>query len=232
MSIIDPTYAEPSDTITAASLNSVFAELADATDGTSGRVDADNVRRGGVTSKHLAEAVAYGSLKFVEAGSVASGVARSSGVGGAATSWADLLAVTFASPVSAPSGAVLRFHFNQLIGNASTSGGGSTKSQQVCYLRVILDYNDGGGALTLTLQPPIGYGLSTRSGNDSSVGGSNGDIVAAWCRNSVSGLYINRTAGRNLVGVRLQLRWNVNDSGTPNSVDTCHCNGMAYVATF
>tara|TARA_R110002020_G_scaffold48630_2_gene138458 strand:- start:5 stop:703 length:699 start_codon:yes stop_codon:yes gene_type:complete len=232
MSTIDPTYSDPSDTITADSLNGVFVALADATDGTTGRIDADNIRRGGVSSKHLAEAVAYGSLAFAEAGSVVSGSTRSSGVGGAATSYIDLLAVTFSSPVSAPSGAVLRFHFNQLIGNTATSGGGSTKSQQVYYLRVLLDYNDGAGALTLTLQPPVGYGLSNRSGNDASVAGSNGDNVSAWCRNSVSGLYINRTAGRNLVGVRLQLRWNVNDAGSPNTVDTCHCNGMAYVATF
>jgi hypothetical protein len=93
---------------------------------------------------------------------------------------------------------------------------------------VLLDYNDGGGSLSTTIQPPFGYGLATRSGNDASSGGSNGDVVAAWCRNSVSGIHINRTPGRNL---RLQFRFNVNDAGTANTVETCHCNGMAYVAS-
>jgi len=232
MSTINPTYPAPSDVITAASLNELFTELKDNTDGTVGRLDASNLRRGAVTSQHIAEGIAYGSLTFAEAGSVTSGTTRSSGTGGAATSWVDLLTVSFTAPVAVAEGAVLRYHFNQLIGDVSSSGGGSTKAQQVYYLRVLLLFNDGGGTLTTTIQAPVGYGLATRSGNDASVAGSNGDIVAAWTRNSLSGLSINRTAGRSYEGVRLQLRWNVNDAGTANQVDTCHVNGMAYISTF
>jgi hypothetical protein len=231
MTTINPAFPDPADTITADSLNDIFVELENNTNGTDGRLDSTNLRRGAVTSKHIAEGAPYNGLTFAEAGTVTGGTVQSSGTGGAATSWVDLLSVSFASPIAAAAGDVLRFHFNQLVGDVTTSGGSSTKTQQVYYLRVLLDYNDGGGSLSTTIQPPFGYGLATRSGNDASSGGSNGDVVAAWCRNSVSGIHINRTPGRNLEGVRLQFRFNVNDAGTANTVETCHCNGMAYVAS-
>jgi len=231
MTTINPAYPSPSDVITADSLNDIFLELERNTDGTDGRLDLSNVRRGAITSKHLGESAVYNSVTFSEAGTVTSGTTRSSGTGGAATSWVDLLTVAFVSPLAAPVGAVMRYHFNQLVGDVATSGGGATKAQQIYYLQVVLDYDDGGGTLSTVIQAPIGYGLANRSGNDGNTGGSNGSIVSAWSRNSLSGIYINRTAGRSLLGVRLQLRWNVNDAVGANTVDTCHCNGMAYMSS-
>tara|TARA_R110000751_G_scaffold191833_2_gene297458 strand:- start:6550 stop:7254 length:705 start_codon:yes stop_codon:yes gene_type:complete len=213
--------------ITEAEANSVFVSLKSASDGTVGDVDATNLRDGALSSKHIAQQQVHQQLGTVDAGSVSSGTTRSSGSAGAATAWVTLADALLNSPLLAVEGDVLRWHFNPLVGDGAASGGSTTKAQQVYYWRVQLLYNTGGGTLVLEIQEPVGYGLCYRSGNDASTGGSEGDLVAPWCRNAIAGIWINRgNTTWNIMGVRLQFRWAVNDhASVANTIDTCHLNG-------
>ncbi len=124
--------------------------------------------------------------------------------------------------------AVLRYAFNLLIGDVTTSGGSITKAQQVYYLKVVLEYNDGGGVLETDVSPFFGYGLAQRSSNDSTTGGSEGDVVSAWTRNPLTGIIINRTASRQYISLKLYFKFNVNDGGTANTVSTNHYHAYCF----
>ncbi len=225
MSRISYEHKLPQQTITDTESNSVFAALKANTDGTAGRIDSTNLRASALTSKHLNAAV-HANIGTVDTGSVTAGTTQSSGHGGAATAWVDIADVTLSAPLLAHEGDVVRWMFNPLVGNGTVSGGNQTKAQQVYYWRVMLLYNTGGGTLTTVIQQPVGYGMCVRSGNDASTGGGEGDIVAAWCRNALTGIWINRGQAWTIEGVRLQFRWAVNDHASANNtIDTCHVNG-------
>ncbi len=218
----------PEETITAAGTNSVFAALADNTDGTSGDVDGTNLRDGAFVSKHLTTSQPHQELGTVDQGSVSSGTSYGSGTSGAATSWVDIADADLDSPVAVAEGDIVRWMFNPLVGEGVSSGNtpAGTKAQQVYYWRVLLKYNTGGGTLTTVIQQPMGYGLKTRSGNDASISGADGDNATSWCRNALTGIWINRGNAWTIEGVRLQFRWAVNDgTAAANTIDVCHVNG-------
>jgi hypothetical protein len=222
----------PEQTITAGSINDLFTQVEAATDGSDGYIDTTNVRDGAITTQHIGADAVHAYAIRSSSGSVTSGTTRSSGDGGVATSWTALstLSINGGSGVALADGDVLRYHFYLLIGDVETSGGSTTKAQQLYYLRVVAVANDGGSDFFVTAQAPLGYGLANRSGNDASTSGSNGDTVAAWCRNAVSGIIVNRTEGRVYKSIILQFVFNVNDHATvSNDVDTCHCSGYAVI---
>ena len=218
---------DPEEVITAAQANRLFVSLKDASDGTAGDIDATNLRDGAFTSKHLDPGVVHVNIGTLDSGAVTAGTTRASGVGGAATAWITIGDCTLSAPVLAQEGDVLRWHFNPLVGDGVTSGGNAYKAQQVYYWRVSLLYNTGGGTIALVIQQPLGYGMAQRSGNDAISTGSEGDIVAAWCRNAIAGIWINRgNVGWNIEGVRLEFRWAINDNAAAeNRIDTCHVHG-------
>lgn len=223
MSRISTTHRAPGSTATAAELNELYTELKNNSDGTTGRIDTTNTRAGAVTKQHLGENAVHSAFSRISTGSTTSGVTRSSGTSGAATTWTDIATLPITGSPALAAGDVVRYHFNQLIGATVAS---ATNAQQIYYLRVVLQYNDGGGAADLVVSPFYGYGLASRS-----IGtGSNGENTSAWSRNPVAGIIINRTAGRSYISLRLQILMNQNDNGaTANTVETCHVNAVAVV---
>lgn len=224
------TTAVPGSTITAANANAVFEAVEDATDGTAGRIDPDNTRTGAITQQHLESGAVFKNHNAQDVGSVTTGTVQSSGTSGAATSWVQIgeIAIT-GQPTLATEEAVLRWCFNPMIGDVTSSGGSIFKAQQVYYLKVALRYDDGAGAVETDITPPFGYGLAQRSSNDSTTTGSEGDIVSAWVRNPLSGIIVNRTADREYISLRLYFRFNVNDNlTTANTVETCHVHSYCF----
>ena len=221
-------HIEPGATITAGDLNSVFAGLKANTDGTTSRIDAENTRSAVITRQHLAAGSVHQEFTVADTGA---SVTHTSGTGGAATTWQDILTVTLSNNPALASGDVLRWHFFCLIrGVVETGAAGTPKAQQLYYLRVQATINDGGGDTTLEITPPYGYSLANRSSNEANTGGANGWRVANFCRNALAGIWINRQAGRLFKAVRLQLLMNVNDdAGTANTVTTGQTTGFAVV---
>lgn len=208
---------------TAANTNALFEAVEDATDGTTGRIDADNTRTGAITTQHLAANTVYKNHNASDVGSTTSGTVQSSGISGAATSWVQVGSLAISgTPTLAVEEAVLRYTFNLMIGDVTTSGGSITKAQQVYYLKVALRYDDGAGAVETDISPIFGYGLAQRSSNDSITTGSEGSVIAAWTRNALSGIVVNRTLDRQYLSLKLYIMLNVNDAGTANTVETCH----------
>ena len=229
MSQVTYTTVQANEIITAANTNAVFTAVEDATDGTTGRIDTDNTGTGAITGQHLGANEVYQNHSVVDSGSTTSGTVRSSGTGGAATAWTLVATLPITgTPTFNVNEAVLRYAFNLLIGDVTTSGGSVTKAQQVYYLKVVLEYDDGGGAAEVDVSPFFGYGLAQRSSNDSTTGGSEGDVVSAWTRNPLTGIIINRTAGRQYISLKLYFKLNVNDAGTANTVETCHVHSYAF----
>ncbi len=229
MSQVEYTTVQANEVITAANTNAVFVAVKEATDGTTGKVDTTNTRTGAITRQHLGANEVYQNHSVVDTGSVTTGTVQSSGTGGAATNWTQvgILPIT-GTPTFGVNQAVLRYAFNLLIGDVTSSGGSVTKAQQVYYLKVVLEYNDGGGAAEVDVSPFFGYGLAQRSSNDATTSGSEGDVVAGWCRNPLTGIIINRTASRQYISLKLYFKLNVNDAATANTVETCHFHSYAF----
>ena len=166
---------EPHETITAVDLNGAFAGLKDNTDGTVSRIDTTNTGAGVVTRQHLAANAVHVGFVFGEGGAP-SGAAIgtiSSGTGGAATGWNDVLTLTLSATPTLASGDVLRFHFNLLIGDTEDSGTSGTstlfREQQLYNLRAVAHFTDGAGGDT-PITPAYGYSLNQRSTNESVTG--------------------------------------------------------------
>lgn len=221
---------EAGDTITAARVGSVFEAVADATDGTTGKIDPDNTASAAITAQHLAPQAVYNNVSASDVGSTTGGTVQSSGIAGAATAWVQVgsLNVTGAPTLTAYEG-VLRWNFNLMIGDVTTSGGAVTKAQQVYYLQARALVDDGGGAYELDISPIFGYGLAQRSSNDVVVAGSEGDVVAAWTRNSCSGVIISTAASRTYLAIKLYFMLAPNDAGVANTVETCHVHASCFV---
>jgi hypothetical protein len=224
MSRISTPHRAPGTTATAAELNEIYTELKENSDGTAGSVDTDNTRAGAVTTQHLAVNAVHTSFSRLSTGSTTTGTTHSSGINGAATAWTDIGTLAITGTPALAAGDVIRYHFNQLIGATVTN---NTNAQQLYYLRVILQYNDGGGAVDLVTSPIYGYGLASRSANFS---GSNGENTSAWTRNPIAGIIVNRTASRQYLSLRLQILMNQNDNlANANTVETCHLSAVAIV---
>lgn len=223
------TTVQANEVITAANTNAVFTAVEDATDGTTGKIDPDNTGTGAITRQHLGANEVYQNHNAVDNGSVTSGTVRSSGINSAATAWTLVATLPITgTPTFNVNEAVLRYAFNLLIGDVTTSGGSIYKAQQVYYLKVVLEYNDGGGVLETDVSPFFGYGLAQRSSNDATTSGSEGDVVSAWTRNPLTGIIINRTASRQYISLKLYFKLNVNDGGTANTVETCHYHSYCF----
>jgi hypothetical protein len=226
MSKVSYTNIEAEEVITAANLNNFFEAVQDATDGTVGKVDTDNVRTGAITQRHLAQDSVHDDINTLNSGSTSFGTVRTSGIGGAAESWVQVAIVVVSGSPALLVNEVIRYGFNLLIGDVTNSGGNAYKAQQIYYLQVIASVDDGGGAYDLPLSPIFGYGIAQRSSNDAIVTGSAGDDVAGWTRNPITGVHINRAAARQFINIRLMFRFNINDEPvTANTVETCHCSG-------
>lgn len=219
---------DPEEVIAATEANRLFVSLKDSSDGTTGDIDATNLRDGAFTSKHLDPDGVHVNIGTLDSGAVNAGTTRASGVGGAATAWITIGDCSLSSPVIAQEGDVLRWHFNPLVGDGVTSGGNAYKAQQVYYWRVSMLYSiPPVSGYSLIIQQPLGYGMAQRSGNDAIATGSEGEIVAAWCRNALAGIWINRgNVGWSIEAVRLEFRWAINDNAAAeNRIDTCHVHG-------
>ena len=230
MSRFSVTTKEPEQTISVFEANSVFADLEANTDGTTGRIDASNMRDGAFTSKHIAIDSVHTKLNTeVFGATTGAGSVLTSGVAPATTSWVNLFGdILLTAQTLAREGDVLRYHINILVGDTTDSGGNIYKAQQVYFYRIKMLYREtGSGTLkSIQIQEPYGYGLCQRSGNDASTTGSAGDAVAAWSRNPMTGLWICRgQVDWELVGIRIQFRWAENDDTVANTVAAMQLTG-------
>lgn len=228
MSRFSVTTKRPAQVISVFESNSVFVDLEENTDGTSGRIDASNIRDGAFTSKHLTLNQVHAELNTEDFGSTTSGTTYTSGVGGAATSWTNIFSdINLTNQTLAREGDVFRYHASVLVGESTQSGGAATKFQQVYFYRIKMLYrNSVGTLLSVQIQEPYGYGLCPRSGNDASPTGSEGDNVANWTRNVMTGVWICRgQTDWEIVGIRVQFRWAKNDAAIANTIDLLKLSG-------
>jgi len=218
--------------ITNTQLNSVFQNLKDATDGTSGLVARNNTRNEALNENHLAENAVHDSPTFTNVGSLVAGTTRTSQVNGAAEPWITIYTHLGIGNPSLENGQVWRWFINQLVTFGVKQGSGSGyKMGEVIYLKVVATVNDGGGDFTLNLTAPFGWSLTERAGLDGATAGSSGNFQLAYTRLALSGIHINRTPGRVYKGLKVKMRFNENFEPTlPNSIATGNCSAFTVAA--
>ena len=214
MSKFEYAYQEQQDVITANNLNNPFSELKDNTDGTSGKIDADNVRTEGINRNHFAPDVINNEFNK---NNTAVNVTYNS------ETWVTVKTLTVSGDPSLISGEVFRCGFHPLIG-ATTEGAVSdaTRATAIFYFKIAITINTGGGDSDIDITPPFGHGLIASGGGN---GPTDDGITTFYERAPIAAVYIPRVT-TTIKAVKLLTRIEED----VHSYDVTQCHAWCLVA--
>lgn len=215
MSKFEYTYQEDQDTITANNLNNPFNGLRDNTDGSAGKIDADNIRAEGINRNHLVPNVI--NNEFNKNNTAVNTTYNS-------TTWTTVKTLTPSGNPSLISGEVFRCGFHPLIGD--TTEGATSDAQRattVFYFKIALTINTGGGDFDVDITPPFGHGLIPSGGGN---GATDDGLTTFYERAPITAIYIPRAATTTVKAVKLLTRIEENI----HSYEVTQCHAWCLVA--